>query len=223
VTLSGGDEPGGGALDLERADFGDTLVGSLACGRCGTAITSAYYTFDGDVLCQGCRTGAATALETGSPIGRFVAATSLGTVAAALGAAVWLFVTRVTGYEIGLIAIAVGFVVGSGVLIGSRQRGGVPYQLLAVALTYTAICATYLPDILEVVRADGDGNTIAVSALGMVFLMGIAYSVPFLAGFRNAIGILIIGFALWQAWTMNRKRDLGIAGPFEVGDTSTRS
>lgn len=44
-----------------------------------------------------------------------------------------------------------------------------------------------------------------------------AYAVPFLAGFENAIGILIIGFALYQAWRMSGKRTIQWAGPFQVG------
>lgn len=205
-------------LDLERADFGDVPVGPLACARCAAPIASSYYTFDGDVLCHVCRARIETELRAGSPAGRFAAAVVLGAVAAALGAAVWLAVTRLTGYEIGLIAIAVGFLVGSGVLLGSRQRGGVPYQLLAVVLTYTAICATYVPDVLDAMR-EGGGEIAGAPALA--FAMGIAWALPFLAGFQNVIGILIIGFALWQAWTMNRRRDAGVAGPFEVGAPST--
>jgi hypothetical protein len=215
--------PSTGSLDLERADFGDTALAPLACAKCAVPITSSYYTFDDDVLCHPCRARVEAALDGGSPVGRFLGATLLGVVAAALGAAVWLAVTRFTGYEIGLIAIVVGFLVGTGVLLGSRQRGGVPYQLLAVFLTYTAICATYVPAILQAAQERGGVDAPVPGVPALAFAMGIAYALPFLAGFQNVIGILIIGFALWQAWTMNRRRDLGVAGPFEVGATSTRS
>jgi hypothetical protein len=45
----------------------------------------------------------------------------------------------------------------------------------------------------------------------------LAYGWPFLLGFENAIGILIIGFALYQAWTMTRKVKTEWAGPFRLG------
>ena len=45
-------------------------------------------------------------------------------------------------------------------------------------------------------------------------------AVPFLAGFENAIGILIIGFALYQAWTMTQKREVAWGGPFQVGSAA---
>jgi len=50
----------------------------------------------------------------------------------------------------------------------------------------------------------------------------IAYMLPFLMGFENAIGILIIGFALWQAFRMNARAKIELQGPFrlEVRDGS---
>ena len=53
-----------------------------------------------------------------------------------------------------------------------------------------------------------------VVALGLLFLLLLAS--PFLAGFQNVIGLLIIGFALWEAWKANRRVPLAIAGPFAL-------
>ena len=39
---------------------------------------------------------------------------------------------------------------------------------------------------------------------------------PFLMGFENAIGILIIGFALWQAFRMNARAKIELQGPFRL-------
>jgi hypothetical protein len=44
----------------------------------------------------------------------------------------------------------------------------------------------------------------------------IAYMLPFLMGFENAIGILIIGFALWQAFRMNARAKIELQGPFRL-------
>jgi hypothetical protein len=37
-----------------------------------------------------------------------------------------------------------------------------------------------------------------------------------LAGFQNIIGILIIGFALWQAFRMNARASIELQGPFRL-------
>jgi len=50
----------------------------------------------------------------------------------------------------------------------------------------------------------------------------LAYMLPFMMGFENAIGILIIGFALWQAFRMNARAKIELQGPFrlEARDTA---
>jgi hypothetical protein len=37
-------------------------------------------------------------------------------------------------------------------------------------------------------------------------------------GFQNIIGILIIGFGVYEAWKLNRRVPLEIAGPFRLGE-----
>src|SRR5581483_7939348 len=42
-------------------------------------------------------------------------------------------------------------------------------------------------------------------ALAFLVIFGIAFAAPFLAGASNFMGILIIGFALYEAWKINRR------------------
>src|SRR6185295_11581589 len=48
--------------------------------------------------------------------------------------------------------------------------------------------------------------------LAGVFLLGIAAAAPFLAGFENILGIVIIGIGVWQAWKINRRPTLEVFG-----------
>jgi hypothetical protein len=50
----------------------------------------------------------------------------------------------------------------------------------------------------------------------LAFMVALLYLAPILAGFQNIIGIAIIGFALWEAWRINRRPSVEIKGPFEV-------
>ncbi len=61
----------------------------------------------------------------------------------------YYLIVRVTGLNIGLIAIVVGLMVGGGVRTGSGNRGGRFYQLLAVCLTYSSIVAMNAPFMIE--------------------------------------------------------------------------
>jgi hypothetical protein len=55
---------------------------------------------------------------------------------------------------------------------------------------------------------------------GIVILLAVLYATPFLAGSENLIGILIIGFALYEAWKLNRRRELPVSGPHLVSAAS---
>lgn len=69
------------------------------------------------------------------------------------------------------------------------------------------------------------GFSKAAVGFGVFFAVVFATSLaaPFLAGAQNAIGLLIIGFALWEAWKLNRRRRLAITGPYQLGTASAAS
>lgn len=54
-------------------------------------------------------------------------------------------------------------------------------------------------------------------------VLGLAYAAPFLSGAENLMGILIIGFGLWEAWRLNKRRKVSIDGPHKVGDSSAHA
>src|SRR5262249_26107046 len=77
--------------------------------------------------------------------------------AAIAGFALYFGVLKVTGMEIGLISIVVGFMVGAAVRKGSEGRGGALYQVTAVFLTYLAIAVSYsalvIPQFFDQIKA----------------------------------------------------------------------
>lgn len=181
---------------------------TLSCQSCARSIADAYYELGGKVVCQDCHDGALAQWNGGTPAGRLLRSLGFGAAAGLLGCLVYYAVLKLTGYEFGLIAILVGYAVGIAVRKGSRGRGGWPYQLLAVALTYLSIVGSQLPLVLEEIGE--------ISPLGFLVLLPILLVMPFLAGFENILGILILGFGLWEAWRLNRGQDWSAAGPFRV-------
>ena len=134
-------EPSGPGADTSLSP--DATLG-LTCTGCSSAITSSYYEVNGAVVCARCR-GALDAPVSGSRGSRLLKASALGFGAAIVGAALYFAIAAITGYEIGLVAIAVGFLVGTAVRKGSGGRGGRAYQVIAVTFTYFAIVSTYIP------------------------------------------------------------------------------
>ncbi len=295
-----------GELQFDRADFGEAQpAGSVQCSACNQAVAGAYWEINGAVACEGCQAKALAQRTGGSALARVIWATIFGTVAGAAGAGIYYGISALTGgWEFGLIAVLVGFMVGFAVSFGSQQRGGWFYQLLAVGLTYCSIVSTYIPPIAEELRQvslvdvaaespaeaaetdrDSGGSTsdqtgeivglfaeeaepgevfepspaedsaagaleedgqaavpavpaaypaapaadeeleliVLSGAVFWIFVVAFAFVAPFLAGFENILGILIIGFGLWQAWQLNRKRPFEVSGPFQVAGARASS
>lgn len=117
----------------------------LQCESCGNAIHAAYYHVNGRSVCVRCKDTAVDASQ--SPRGAGVIFKSLlfGGVAALGGAAIYYAVIAITNFEIGLVAILIGFMVGAAVRKATAGRGGRKFQVIALLLTYFAVGVAYTP------------------------------------------------------------------------------
>jgi hypothetical protein len=66
-------------------------------------------------------------------------------------------------------------------------------------------------------RANSGAAKVIGSLALLIVVFKVSLIVPFLGGSKNAIGLLIIGFALWEAWKFNARRRLPITGPYSIG------
>jgi hypothetical protein len=234
-----------------RFDQPEPAASAPTCARCKAGITKAYYEVNGHVVCAGCKSALECA-PAGSGSSRMLRALLFGLGAAIVGAGIYYAILAATGYELGLVAILVGWMVGVAVHKGSHGAGGWAYQTLAVGLTYLAIVSTYIPFIFKEDTSDQAKAAVAAPAssgsdsaqatdsvtvrpaaatadsathhmtpgrllLGVATLILIAAASPFIAGLDNILGLIIIGFALYQAWKMNRRVPLVVSGPYAVG------
>jgi hypothetical protein len=58
----------------------------------------------------------------------------------------------------------------------------------------------------------GLGRTI----VALVALVALFYALPFLAGLKNIIGMVIIAIGLFEAWKINKRATLSVSGPYRV-------
>jgi hypothetical protein len=189
----------------------------------------------------------------GSSGGRFAAALGLGAIAAVLGAGLYFGIAALTGYELGLVAVVVGVMVGAAVRRGSNGRGGTRYQLLAMFLTYSAIVATDSSLVVQEMRnqlrarADSTGAATEVSPapaaatvqpgsprdsaarplrarrlagpallVGLAVLLAMAYAAPIAFGLASPLHLVIAGFALYEAWKLNKATARRVTGPYQA-------
>jgi hypothetical protein len=71
--------------------------------------------------------------------------TVYGLGAGVVGAIIYYAVIAITNFEIGIVAILIGYMVGYAVHKGAGARGARRFQVLAVVLTYLSIALAYAP------------------------------------------------------------------------------
>ena len=143
------------AIQLDRAEYPLLPSSGVTCGSCSVNIEDVYYAANDTLLCAGCSAkagGAVVSRGAFGRLGRFTKASLFGSMAAALGAGIYYAVLVGTGYQVGLIAIVVGVLVGKAVNYGSRGRGGWRYQMLAMFLTYLAMATCFVPAAIQGAR-----------------------------------------------------------------------
>src|SRR5262249_24494497 len=191
-------------------------------------------------LCDRCRAAAESAAETPTGMEPLIVASVLGLGAALAGAVIYYAVIAIANLQIGYIAILIGYMVGYAVRKGARSCGGRRFQILAVALTYFAICLAYTPiAVQQMVKADratakpvamgGAAATppanpeltaprllLALLALSL-FVLALPVLVVWGSFPSGLISALIIFIGLRQSWKMTAAPRIAVLGPFRVG------
>jgi hypothetical protein len=108
----------------------------VTCETCHTAIETEYYHVNSRSVCSRCRATIESYAEPPRGLGPFTMALVFGLGAGIVGAVIYYAVIAITNFEIGIVAILIGYMVGYAVRKGARGRGGRRFQVLAVALTY---------------------------------------------------------------------------------------
>lgn len=205
----------GEKLQFDKAEFKTEDSGAKSCAVCRKQIADSYYEVNGNVSCPECKVRIEEELAKGSPMLRFLKALIFGAVAAIAGSVIWFAVAKLLNLEVGLIAILVGFMVGWSVKKGSEGRGGMGYQFLAIFLTYFSVATAYAALIYSDPSFTQSMETLPVIVrIITAFISGV--TLPFLAGFENILGLLIIGFGLYEAWMLCRCVKMRITGPYQL-------
>jgi hypothetical protein len=227
------------------ADAGVNQDG-VTCVSCRKAIFDQYFDVDGQSVCESCRNDITEHVETPKGWNVIARAFLFGVVAAILGAVLYYAVIAITEFEIGLVAIAIGYMVGYGVRMGTRGRGGRRFQVIALVLTYWAVGLAYTPflfsgiseqgappqastntsaAVVGPVTPDGPDAADAPNERGLLFaltaLLGISFALPVLSVVSSMPGGLIsaaiIAFGMHQAWRMTAVPQPVITGPYRIG------
>jgi hypothetical protein len=230
------------ALQFQKVEYADNRP---ACVLCKSKIEETYFHLAGQVVCPNCAEKTRTGQE--RPKGPWVMRGVLFGAGTALACSVvYAVITMVTGLELALISILVGFLIGRAVRIGSHGLGGRRLQIVAVTLTYLSITCSYAPVIIKAaidgakkeqakVAADKAAGKAAAAdkktdlpkpslggfVLAVATLIGISLVSPLLGlseGVGGLIGILIIFFGLSRAWRETARDERLLMGPYSLDE-----
>ena len=154
-----GAQPGGtGAIGSEALTASDAQPGGGAASSPGFAGVGAFAGAGGLVPPTG-QSQPRQPASTNDILGGFLA----GLVAAVLATGLWYAVVVVSHYQLGIVAIVVGFLIGQGVVLGASRRGSVVLIAISVVLTLVAlVLSDYLIVAAFVSEQLAPGETIEV-------------------------------------------------------------
>jgi predicted lipid-binding transport protein (Tim44 family) len=125
------------------AEYAQKVSGDV-CTTCKQLISSRYYRVNGALTCETCAEISRRQIPVDSHAS-FVRGVLYGIGGAILGLILYSTFGIVTGLVIGYLALAVGYIVGKAIRLGSRGLGGRRYQIAAVLLTYAAVSLSAIP------------------------------------------------------------------------------
>ena len=216
-----------GVPQFATAEY-STQSAATVCKSCEKSISGAYYRVNGVPVCGSC----VQRIKDQAPVdshSAFVRGICFGIGGAILGLALYAGFALATGWIVGFVSLAVGYIVGKAIVFGSRGAGGRRYQIAAVLLTYIAVSMAAVPIAISQQMKQrsaqqqaqaGDPTSAAkprmspLKALGVLTMVGLAS--PFLDlsnPMQGVIGLIILVVGLRIAWRLTGGRAVSIVGP----------
>jgi hypothetical protein len=190
-----------------------------ACAQCNTSIPEGTeYILRGNKgsapLCSNCATNMERALQAETANPNVIGAVLLGLGAAILASVVWYAIVVITRFELGIIAIAVGWLVAQGVILGSGRKRGLPLQLISVGITIVAMgVSEYL-----IVRHFAVESLARRGVTDIPWLLSLDVILTLIVeGIKaSPLTLLFWGIAVWQAFTLLRATPVQIIKPYSA-------
>ena len=220
------EDPSKGVPQFATAEFAPNAA-AIACAVCQRPISGPYFQINGAQACAEC----ARKVQEQTPKdshAAFVRALMFGIGGALAGFALYVIFALATGLVIGWVSLAVGFIVGKAMSLGSRGVGGRRYQLVAVLLTYLAVSMSAVPIAIHQMRqhrqAHAQSSDTAAphrepmspaKAIGVLALLGIASPLLELRDpAHGIIGLIILFVGIRFAWRFTAGRTVSVSGPY---------
>jgi hypothetical protein len=188
-------------------------TGAATCKACGKALGTSHYRVNGVVTCAHCAERIKENLPEDSHAA-FVRGITFGVGGAVLGLVLYVAFALTTGLEIGFVSLAVGYIVGKAIVMGSKGQGGRRYQVAALMLTYMAVSLSAVPVALYQHTAETGVPSFDIARVGALVLLGLAAPFLDLSDLTHGvIGLIILLVGIRIAWRLTAGKRVNIIGP----------
>lgn len=194
----------------ESLEIGGKASQSVTCSQCQKEVPAGqFYSYRGkkgqDVyLCGDCRQQVEGMIRAETQNANIGGGLLLGSLAGLVAGILWYLMVVTTKYQIGYVAIGVGYLVGLGVHFGSGKKRGPQLQLVSAGITLATLLAAeyftflcFLRRYLLEQKAEGYG--------GQFFFIS-PFHPAFLKNLVSPMGLLIWAIALYMAFSVAKPR-----------------
>jgi uncharacterized protein (DUF983 family) len=199
---------------------------TMKCAACRQPISGSYFQVKGTPVCAACTEKLRAKIPQDSHAA-FVRALVFGIAGAVVGFALYVTFALATGLIIGWVSLAVGYIVGKAMRMGSRGVGGRRYQVVAVLLTYFAVSISAVPIAIEQSRshqaqvqsaettAQPGAQVNFAKTIAVLAWVGIASPILELRDpVYGFIGLIILFVGIRFAWRFTARQTVSISGPY---------
>lgn len=193
-------------MSAEKISIGSKTKETVVCDNCKKSIPAGeQYTFKGKdkkevYLCTSCKENINKAFENETKNPNLPGALLGGVAAGAISGLLWFLFVIVTKREFGLIAIGVGWLIGTGVYLGSGRKRGFHLQLLSVLFTLATLLTANYFVLYRLLQGEiGVGlNKLPLSVVTELFIESVI----------SPIGLLIWAIGLYVAFRVPQARKI---------------
>ena len=200
----------------EKIVLGGRADEIVKCADCGKEITvEERHSFDGEdgkdiYFCDECMAKINQMLEEETKNPNMLGATALGVIAGVLGGIIWFIITSATKTSFGILAIALGWLIGKAVSLGAGNKKGIKLQILAATIMIIFLLLSEYFIYLYFLGKEPDVNASAPMVFlallkGGVFFKSLAW---FAKWFISPIGLVIYAFGIYTAYILPKPTKL---------------
>lgn len=186
----------------------------VKCSGCQKEVpTSQCYTYKGKkgesvFLCEVCREATEKAFKAETQNPNMVMAAILGVLAAIIAGVAWFLLSVLTGYQIGYVAIGVGFIIGYAVIWGAGKKRGASLQMLSAAITVVTLLISQYVIVLYYLRKYLLEHKAEFSGYNGQWIFVSPFNPDVLKGMFSPMGVLIWAIGIYFAYSLPKARSI---------------